>query len=119
MSAVSVSTRKKNPAQALIQQTDITGHLEFANVPINNYLIRVEESKNFLGNEKMLNLIAERTIQPRFEVFIEIKPQTSSFVEVAVKNEENIELEEASVTALLLTSFEVDSDSITYFNYVF
>lgn len=100
--------------------TDDTGTVVFANVPVNDYLISVEESKNYLPTEKRLDLIGERTIQPVFQVFIELKPQISSFVQVKLVDEDGKKVEGANVSALLLELLEnVDIDSIIYkhFNY--
>ena len=86
--------------------TDDTGMAMFEHVPINNYLISVQESKTFLGGEKRLDLVAERTIQPLFKVFIELKPQTSSFLAVTVFDEETRVVDNATVAALLLTTHD-------------
>lgn len=87
----------------MFKTTDATGTAVFESVPINNYIIAVEESKNYLGTQKGLNLISERTIQPSFTVFIELKPQVSSFVEISLVDENRYKLEKAAVTAQMLT----------------
>jgi hypothetical protein len=105
-------TRSKLSSDIVFKLTNEEGAAVFDNVPINNYLICVEESKNYMGNEKGLNLISERTIQPEFSVFIELKPQISSFVEISFKDEEGRKIENAEVTALLLAVTEpIETDS--------
>ena len=84
------------------QITNENGMVTFQNVPINNYVIRVAESKRYLSAEKRLDLVSERTVQPTFDVFIELKPQTASFVEVRVLDQQGLRIEDANVTALLL-----------------
>lgn len=82
--------------------TNDAGNVVFVNMPINNYVIAVEESKNYLPTEKRLELIGESTIQPAFQVFIELKPQISSFVQVKLVDEEGRKIEGAKVSALLI-----------------
>jgi hypothetical protein len=82
--------------------TDESGTVIFVNVPINDYLISVEESKNFLPGEKRLDLIGERTIQPEFHQFIELKPQISSFAQIQLIDVDGRNVEGATVSALLL-----------------
>ena len=68
-----------------------------------------------MGNEKGLNLISERTIQPSFNVFIELKPQISSFVELTLLNDQDKNAENAEVTAVLLAVTEpIETDSNTF-----
>ena len=103
--------KKRKQPSAIVRTTDDQGAVVFENVPINNYVIMVEESRNFMGNNKLLNLISERTIQPSFSVFIELKPQISSFVELALSDEGGYKAENATVTALLLATTEIaDTD---------
>ncbi len=96
--------------------TNEEGAVTFENVPINNYIISVEDSKNFMGNEKSLNLISERTIQPSFSLFIELKPQVYSFVELNLTDERGAKATQASVSAILLATNEMlEVDRITFF----
>ena len=68
-----------------------------------------------MGNEKGLNLISERTIQPSFNVFIELKPQISSFIELSLLDDQDRKAENAEVTALLLAVTEpIETDSNTF-----
>jgi len=93
--------------------TNEEGAVVFENVPINNYIIAVEDSKNFMGNEKSLNLISERVIQPSFSIFIELKPQVYSFVELDIQDDRGYKPNNAAVSALLLNTTEpLDVDSI-------
>ncbi len=106
MSALSgVSQSPSRAVEKKSVMTDESGTAMFEGVPFSNYLISVAESKSYMGNAKMLELIRERTIQPVFNVFIELKPQQASFVEVTLVNEEGAKLP-ASATALLLTPSE-------------
>ena len=78
----------------------------FDNVPLSNYVICVKDSKNFMGNEKSLDVIGEQVVQPSFNIFIEIKPQVYSFTEIRLQNEEEQNISKATVTALLLSNKE-------------
>lgn len=73
---------------------------------MDNYLITVEESKNYQGNSKSLELLNERIVQPLFTVFIEVKPQNNSFVEVAIEDCDEQRITNANVTAILLGTQE-------------
>jgi hypothetical protein len=86
--------------------TNEDGSVIFENVPLSNYVICVEDSKNFMGNKKSLDLIGEQVVQPSFNIFIEIKPQVHSFTEITLKNEEEQNVSKATVTALLLSISE-------------
>jgi hypothetical protein len=94
--------------------TDDTGTVKFEHVPINNYLISVKESKTFLGGEKRLDLVGERTIQPEFNVFIELKPQIMSFLAVTVTDDETRIVDNAVVAALLLTTHDLTESDRTF-----
>ena len=76
----------------------------FTDVPIDNYFITVEDSKNYQGNMKSLELLNEQIIQPSFSLFIELKPQTNSFVELTLENEKGQKVTHANVTAILLAA---------------
>jgi hypothetical protein len=107
MSAMPAMQRKPTAASNnVFKTTDETGTAVFDNVPVNNYIIAVEESKNYMANQKALNLIGERTIQPSFTIFIELKPQILSFVELKLVDEGNYKIDKAMVTALLLSTTE-------------
>ena len=82
--------------------TDDKGAVTFENVPINSYIISIEDSKNFMGSEKALNLISERTLQPSFTLYIELKPQVYSFVEVDLVDDRGFKPSQANVDVLLL-----------------
>ena len=86
--------------------TSEDGSVVFDDVPLSNYVICVEDSKNFMGNEKLLDLTGEQVVQPSFNIFIEIKPQIHSFTEITLKNEEEQDVPKATVTALLLSISE-------------
>ena len=75
----------------------------FENVPIDDYIITVEDSKNFMRNERTLELSNERVVQPSFNVFIELKSQTHSFFELTLLNEDDEEITKATVHARLLS----------------
>ena len=78
----------------------------FKNVPIDDYTIAVMDSKNYTGNRKRLDIIGERVVQPSFSIFIELKPQVCSFLELTFEdNEQNI-ISKASVNAILLATKE-------------
>ena len=88
------------------KNTDDKGMVVFKDVPVNNYVICVDDSKNFMGNEKSLELIGEQVIQESFNLFIELKPQEHSFTEIVLQDEAGQNISQASVTALLLTTTE-------------
>ncbi len=90
------------PAQDRAHVTDESGTVVFENVPINDYVVRVEGSRSYLPSEKRLDLIAEKTVQPMFTVYVELKPQTSSFLEARVADSEGRPILDADVTAMLL-----------------
>jgi len=73
---------------------------------MDNYIITVEESKNFQGNKESLDLLNERIVQPSFEVSIEVKPQTNSFVEFSIEDSKGQKITHATVTAVLLPTQE-------------
>ena len=93
----SLTSRKSNikrqkPAKAQkivptqMKTTGEDGSVAFANVPIDNYIISVEDSKNYMGNSKSLNLINERVVQESFCLYVELKPQICSFLEVTIQD---------------------------------
>lgn len=86
--------------------TSEDGSVVFDDVPLSNYVISVEDSKNFMGSEKSLDLIGEQVVQPSFNIFIEVKPQIHSFAEIALRNDEDQPVSKATVTALLLSISE-------------
>ena len=111
-SAVSTMSKRPNgPVEKKSVMTDETGRALFEAVPFSNYLISVVESKSYMGNAKMLDLIRERTIQPVFNVFIELKPQQASFVEVTLLNDEGAKLPAAATALLLSPSEAIEADS--------
>eukprot|EP00826_Nyctotherus_ovalis_P054316 TRINITY_DN7104_c0_g1_i7.p1 TRINITY_DN7104_c0_g1~~TRINITY_DN7104_c0_g1_i7.p1 ORF type:complete len:559 (-),score=139.57 TRINITY_DN7104_c0_g1_i7:123-1799(-) len=73
---------------------------------MDNYVIEVEESKNFQGNKKCLELLNERIVQPSFNVFIEVRPQSNSFVELVLEDTRKQRITHAIVTATLLATRE-------------
>ena len=75
-------------------------------MPMDNYIITVEESKNYQGSKKTLDLLNEKIIQPSFNLFIDLKPQYNSFVELTLENESGKKITQATVTAILLSTNE-------------
>lgn len=111
-----VDKEKEKKDKRNTAMTTERGIATFNKIPVDNYIIQVEASKNYLDNSKELNLIAETTLQKEYQVFIDVKPQTSSFVSMSLFAEEGKIVEKANVTAMLIAKEnpETESDTVLF-----
>jgi hypothetical protein len=108
-SRLSLHKTNSKRVKEIVRTTDEDSSVVFENVPIDDYIITVEDSKNFMGNGRTLELLNERVVQPSFNVFVELRPQVCSFLELSLLNENKEKITNAAVHAVLLpTDSEVD-----------
>ena len=93
-------------SNTIVRFTGESNSVIFTDVPMDNYFITIEDSKNYQGNMKSLELLNEQIIQPTFSLFIELKPQTNSFVALTLENEKGQKITHANVTAILLAAHD-------------
>jgi len=105
-------TRCRNSVQQLnILKTDENGAVVFHGVAFNNYVIKVLESSNFGACEKRLDLINEKSNANTLTVYVELKPQKMSFINLKIIDNDKNLVKNANVIASLLNPMGLENQN--------